>query len=179
MIRYKKYLLTLLFILLFAYPFILYSSVTKGFQIGLKTGYNYTIPIYSMNNLFIKPKIHYQPKQQLGLSNEVELSQKLSIVVEVFHEKRLTHVSRICSYGPEIYPYAFKLNYTLVSLPILLKINFFQHTYSLTGVRFQNILKAEEDFADCGGFYQHENVSSKMPNSTFAFELGIGKEILL
>ncbi len=134
-----------------------------------------------MHNLDRQPKLTYKSKYQIGISNEFRLNPKISIITELFYEKRFVYVSKISAYGPEIYPYAFKLNYSLISLPILFKIRtkFLHQSYFLTGVRFHNIVKAMEDFADCGGFYRYDDVSGKMPNLTYGIDIGIGKELSL
>jgi len=90
-------------------------------------------------------------------------------------------MSKIINYGPEIYPYKFKVNYSLISLPILLKMKpkLLHRLYFSVGVRFEKMFDAVEDFADIGGFYRHKDVSDKMPNLNYGIDVGIGNEIPL
>ena len=176
----KRYRLTFI-ALLFLLPVTALSKNLQGLHIGIKGGFNYTIPVYSMSNLSQKPEINYNPKYQIGLSNEFRLYEKISILAELFYEKRVVHVSKIIpNAGPSMEPYAFKLNYSLISLPILLKTrtNWFNRLYFLTGFRFEKIIKAKEDYATVGTFFRYEDVSKRMPNLTCGIDLGIGNEIL-
>jgi hypothetical protein len=171
----KLYLFVVLITQLFFSTSITAANLHK-IGVGLKGGFNHTTPIYSTENLTREPEIQYKPQYQYGLSVEFPLNSKFAIVPEIFYEKRFVYVSKIYSYGPEIYPYSFKLNYSLISLPLLLRVNtkVLHRTYLLAGIRFEKILKADEDFADCSGNFRHKNVIDKMPSLSYGIDFGIG-----
>ena len=160
------------------------GAKTNNYFVGLKIGFNFSRPFFEypfsdLEHLFKSPKIHYYPSLQIGISNQLKLSTNNAILFDVNYEKKSTYVSDIFpKAGPSIDPFAVKFKYTMISIPVLFKINI-SSLYFLIGPKLTIIRQSLENFSTVGGFFGYKNVTDKFDKLYYGLETGVGKEITM